>query len=89
MARRTGTTDQLYRRVEGTLRRSIWRVSRLFDDQRGVPHVVVVDVSDQTNSKTLAGSILLDRRRFELVDPTSLENTPGGSKLSVGGSAEG
>ncbi|MBL4721113.1 MAG: hypothetical protein JKY20_08290 [Alphaproteobacteria bacterium] len=81
MARRIVTPDQLYRRVEGTLTRSIWRVSRLFDDQRGVSHAVVVDVADRTNSKTLAGSILLDRRRFEPVEPSALENTPSAAKL--------
>ena len=67
MARRTVTTGQQYKRVEGTLTPSVWRVSRLFNDQRGVPHAVVVNVDDPTNSKTLAGSILLDRRRFEEV----------------------
>ena len=76
MARRIVTTDQQYQRVEGALARSVWCVSRIFNDQRGVPHAVVVNVADHTNSKTLAGSILLDRRRFEPVEPDGVEDAP-------------
>lgn len=77
MARRTVTIGQQYQRVEGTLTRSVWQVSRLFNDQRGVPHAVVVNVDDPTNSKTLAGSILLDRRRFEQVETPVEPNDAG------------
>jgi hypothetical protein len=76
MARRIVTTGQQYQRAEGALARSVWRVSRIFNDQRGVPHAVVVNVDDHTNSKTLAGSILLDRRRFEPVEADGVEDAP-------------
>lgn len=73
MARRSVVLGQQYRRLAGSLTPSIWQVQRIYNDQRGVSHTIVVNVSDTTNKKTLATSALLDRKRFELIPGEILE----------------
>lgn len=46
-----------------------WRVDRIFADSMGLPHAVVVNLSDPTVRRTIACPTLSDPRRYCPIDP--------------------
>ena len=56
-----------------------WRVDRIFADSMGVPHAVVVNLSDPTERRTIACPTLADRRRFEPIARGRARWTPPGT----------
>jgi hypothetical protein len=47
---------------------SRWRVDRLSANYLGIPHAIVVNLSDPTVSRTIACQILSDKRRYRRVE---------------------
>ncbi len=47
---------------------SQWRVDRLFANFLGIPHAIVVSLSDPTVSRTIACQTLSDKRRYYRVE---------------------
>ena len=43
---------------------NVWEVARIYSDFVGLPHAVVINVADPTDTRTLASGCLRDRRRF-------------------------
>ena len=59
-----------------------WRVDRIFADSMGLPHAVVVNLSDPTERRTIACPTLSDRRRFEPIARGRTPWTPPGAPLA-------
>lgn len=57
-----------YRNVDSAFRKAEWILSRLFTSRDGIEHAHLTSVSDATESKTLALSVVADPSRFVLAE---------------------
>jgi hypothetical protein len=62
---------------------SEWRVDRIYADPLGLPHAIVVNLSDPTERRTIACPTLGDRRRFEPINGARRPWTPPASASAV------
>ena len=55
-----------YRDVGTTFPKTVWILSELFTTRNGIEHAHLTSMSDATDSKTLALSVVADPKRFVL-----------------------
>lgn len=59
-----------------------WRVDRIYADPLGLPHAIVVNLSDPTERRTIACPTLGDRRRFQPINGARTPWAPPANGLS-------
>ena len=57
-----------YRDIGTAFAKTVWILSDLFTSRNGIEHAHLISVSDATDSKTLALSVVADPKRFVLAD---------------------
>jgi hypothetical protein len=59
-----------YRNVGSAFRNAVWILSDIFTSRDGIQHARLTSVSDATECRTLAVSVIADTRRFVLAEPS-------------------
>jgi hypothetical protein len=68
MASKQPQVGDQYRNVGTAFRNAVWILSEVFTSRDGIEHARLTSASDATECRTLAISVIADKRRFVLAE---------------------